>query len=296
MPTIFSVIDTTDGGDSGYEGFVKDAANWAVAETALSAATTHILVGGGAGVMPVFTASTGTGSPVRATSPTLVTPTIASFANANHDHSTAAGGGAISSWFQTSGTFAATPASTSTLTMTTDMTASIKAGMSLKYVIGGVTKYGRVSDCAANLLTVNGAPMGGDVTALYYGGGTIRQVTVIIPDSYEDASNTALITSDLKSALVWSLPISYCVAFSVYSNTHDSGTHGQASVRINNAELCTTAGGLTVAAATTWYNTVVDIDVAAYDINPGEAIEVTAVKAGTGDAANLTVKMIFVTP
>jgi hypothetical protein len=76
MPTIFSVIDTTDGGDSGYEGFVKDAANWAVAETALSAATTHILVGGGAGVMPVFTASTGTGSPVRATSPTLVTPLL----------------------------------------------------------------------------------------------------------------------------------------------------------------------------------------------------------------------------
>ncbi len=43
---IFGVIDTADGGDTGYEGFVKDAANWAIEEgrigftTVASAATT----------------------------------------------------------------------------------------------------------------------------------------------------------------------------------------------------------------------------------------------------------------
>lgn len=41
------------------------------------------------------TANTGTGAMVRATSPTIVTPTIASFANANHDHTNAAGGGLL---------------------------------------------------------------------------------------------------------------------------------------------------------------------------------------------------------
>jgi len=39
-------------------------------------ATTEILVGGGAGVVPVWTTATGTGAPVRATSPTLVTPLL----------------------------------------------------------------------------------------------------------------------------------------------------------------------------------------------------------------------------
>ena len=73
---IFQVIDTTASGDYFDDGMVKDAANWAIVESSLSAATTHILVGGGAGVAPVMTAATGTGAPVRATSPTLVTPVL----------------------------------------------------------------------------------------------------------------------------------------------------------------------------------------------------------------------------
>lgn len=38
--------------------------------------TTEILVGGGAGAFPVWTAASGSGAPVRATSPTLTTPTL----------------------------------------------------------------------------------------------------------------------------------------------------------------------------------------------------------------------------
>ena len=195
-----------------------------------------------------------------------------------------------------SANYTAAPASTSTITMTADLTGSILVGQSLKYTIGGVVYYGRVAIIAANLLTINGAPLSGNVSDLYFGGGTIRQAQIVIPGAYEDATNTALIASDLKSSLIWSLPKSYCVAFAVYSNTHDTGTHGQASVRINGTELCTTAGGLTIAADATWYASVVDIDVTAYDVNPGEAIEVTSVKAGNGDASDLTVKMIIVTP
>lgn len=39
-------------------------------------ATTEILVGGGASALPAWTTATGTGAPVRATSPTLVTPAL----------------------------------------------------------------------------------------------------------------------------------------------------------------------------------------------------------------------------
>ncbi len=45
-------------------------------QTLPAGATTEILVGGGASALPVWTAATGSGAPVRATSPTLVTPVL----------------------------------------------------------------------------------------------------------------------------------------------------------------------------------------------------------------------------
>ena len=205
----------------------------------------------------------------------------------------------VSLWTQVpAANYTATPASTSTITMGVDMTASIKAGMSLRYTSAEHgAYYGRAGVIASNLLTVNGPAMDHDITKLEYGGGTVRQIVVIIPGLYEDASSTGLIVSDLLSQLVWHLPVSYLVYFAVYSAVHDSGgTHGQASVRINATEVNTTAGGELIAENTTWYPTVVNIAVAAYDINPGEVLDVTSIKGTTGDASDLTVEMIFVTP
>lgn len=45
-------------------------------QTLAAGATTEILVGGGASALPVWTPATGSGAPVRATSPTLVTPVL----------------------------------------------------------------------------------------------------------------------------------------------------------------------------------------------------------------------------
>lgn len=45
-------------------------------QTLASGATTEILVGGGVSALPVWTTATGSGAPVRATSPTLVTPVL----------------------------------------------------------------------------------------------------------------------------------------------------------------------------------------------------------------------------
>jgi len=73
---IFSDIDTTQGGDTREEGFQKADANFAILESCLSGTTAQILVGGGASTPPVFTTATGTGTPVRATTPTLVTPIL----------------------------------------------------------------------------------------------------------------------------------------------------------------------------------------------------------------------------
>ena len=45
-------------------------------QTLANGLTTQVLVGGGAAALPVWTVATGTGAPVRATSPTLVTPIL----------------------------------------------------------------------------------------------------------------------------------------------------------------------------------------------------------------------------
>lgn len=45
-------------------------------QTLANGATTELLVGGGASALPVWTTATGSGAPVRATSPTLVTPVL----------------------------------------------------------------------------------------------------------------------------------------------------------------------------------------------------------------------------
>ena len=70
--------------------------------------TTHIsgTLAVGNGGTGVTGASTGSGGVVLDTSPTIVTPTIASFANAGHSHTDAAGGGTLSAAAIATGTLA----------------------------------------------------------------------------------------------------------------------------------------------------------------------------------------------
>ncbi|MFA5715189.1 MAG: hypothetical protein WC998_05590 [Candidatus Paceibacterota bacterium] len=200
-------------------------------------------------------------------------------------------------WKQTTGTFTATPASTSTLTMNTDLTASIKAGMSLKYVIGGVTYFGIVGAIASNLLTVWGAPLSGDVTALYYDGGRISQLSYDATVNVDGTANTTALKTGTVYTLKWQKPTSYLVFYQAYQTTHDShATHGKVTIKINGTEVNTSAGGLVIAANATWYSTVVDIAVAAYDINPGEDLTIVVTQGGTADGAGLAAGAIIITP
>jgi hypothetical protein len=210
----------------------------------------------------------------------------------------AAGGGAA--WIQTTA-FNDQAASTSTITMTSDLTGSILVGYPIKFKLSGSYYYAVCTAIASNLLTIAGAPLttgDGDLTELWYGDFTrVEQVDIAVNGYYEDAANTALILSDLNTVLLWNKSKAYAVRYKVWSKVHDShATHGKATVLINATELNTSADGLTIAADATWYSTVVDIVTAAYDINNGEAIELSVTKGGTGDAHDLTVSIIFVYP
>lgn len=205
------------------------------------------------------------------------------------------GGGG--SWTETSGTFTATPASTSTITMSSDLTATILVGYPLKYTIGGTDYYGVCSAITSNLLTVAGAPLGGDITHLYYGDFTrVEQMLFAVNGYYEDATNTKLLLTDLNMAVLWQKSKAYAVRYSVWSKIKDTSSDGKATVLVNSADVNSSAGGLTIADSATWYSTVVNINTSNYDINFGEAIELSVTKGTTGDAHDLVAMITFVYP
>ena len=198
-----------------------------------------------------------------------------------------------------SANYTARPPSTSTITMLANMTATIKPGMSLRYTWNGVEYFGQVAAITSNLLTVRGAPLSTsyDVSNLQFGGGVVHELVLPVAGTYEDANNTALLASDNAAPVIWLKEASYAVHYRVWSRKKDTGaTAGKASVRINNAELNSSAGGLTISADATWYSTGVNINVSNYDIQQGEAIEVTATKGTNGDAEDLCVILIIITP
>jgi hypothetical protein len=215
----------------------------------------------------------------------------------------ASGGGGASFWTALVATtdFSTTGASTSTITMVTDQTAIIPVNSPIRYTYNGVVYYGQVTALTSILMTIAGPTIGtgaGLLTALAWGDAShIEQVDIVVNGYYEDAANTALILSDLNTTLLWNNPKAYAVRYKVWSKVHDSGgTHGKATILINATELNTSADGLTIAANATWYSTVVDIAPAAYDINPGEAIELSVTKGTTGDAHDLAASIVFVYP
>lgn len=193
--------------------------------------------------------------------------------------------------------FTATPASTSTLTMTADKTATIKVGMGLKYKISSTYYYGIVTAIASNLLTIAGAPMGGDVLELYWcGRERVVQVDFFVSGKFADAANTGLLASDVNTKFDWNLGKAYCVLIRHTVKTDDSGANQpRVTISIAGAVVGTSNTNAGEAVAETWTSTVVGINTSNYDTNPDEAIEIVTDANGTNDdAEDLTVSAVFV--
>lgn len=78
-------VDVADGGTgrstgtTAYSLIATGTTATGAQQTLANGATTQILVGGGASALPVWTTATGTGAPVRGTSPTITTPVVDQF-------------------------------------------------------------------------------------------------------------------------------------------------------------------------------------------------------------------------
>lgn len=203
--------------------------------------------------------------------------------------------GVADHWVSIPNGYTATPASTSTLTMTSDLTGTLKAGMGLKYTISATVYYGMITAITSNLMTIAGAPLSGDVSNLYFTKTGMIQMPILIPGYYEDASTTTVIATKLGQTIRWQQQTSYLVNFQAKTRVADSSSDGKINVRINGSDISTsnTNVGLTLA-NTSWTPTIVDINTSNYDINYGEEIEVNATKGTGGTALDLSLMLTFV--
>lgn len=120
-------------------------------QTLPAGATTEILVGGGASALPVWTAATGSGAPVRATSPTLVTPVLG-----------AATATSINGLGITATTGTLTIANGKTLTASNTLTFSGTDASSVAFGTGGTVVY--TSNTLAVLAATTSAQLAGIIT------------------------------------------------------------------------------------------------------------------------------------
>lgn len=203
-------------------------------------------------------------------------------------------------WRVIAGTaFTATPASTSTLTMSD--TSAVYVGDGIKYTDGRGTYYAIVTAVSANTsITIAGAAFdtGSDVTALYVGNNKIIQMDFFDSGTYGDGAND-LLAADMNTYSKWQGRKAYLVSFSAVHKTADTGAaQPKINVKVNAAAVSTndTNNGVQLSTAGTWVdNSAVAINTSNYDINRGEAIEITCTAAGTnGDASDLTVSLVFV--
>lgn len=201
-----------------------------------------------------------------------------------------------------SANYQATPSSTSVLLMNTDLTSLIVPGMGLQYEIGGISYFGQVHLIASNALTIYGAPLIGDVTALYLTRQPLISIKVIVPGSFADSATTTLIKDDIAGMAdspYWNLQAGRVVFCRVGRRLNDSGASVQPSINIllNGNELLTTPITLP-AAGTDTVTSVTEIDTSNYRIQRGEQwdIKVNAASGGTpaNDAKDLEVDLVIV--
>jgi hypothetical protein len=200
--------------------------------------------------------------------------------------------------------FATTAPTSSTITTNVDLTATIQAGMALRYTCNSVVGYARVKSItwggSTGTITVQGAPLntgGGLLTLLAWGGADrIVQVDMTVYGNYGDNTTATLFETDMKSRFIWRLQDAFCVYFSGRHNTDAATTQPTINVLMSGARVSTANGNNGIVLSTTPVeNPDVSVNVTNYKISPGQTIELECTvigSPGTG-AADLTMTLFM---
>lgn len=191
-------------------------------QTLPAGATTEILVGGGASALPVWTTATGSGAPVRGTSPSLTSPAIS--------------GGTINN-ASVGATTPSTGAFTSlSATGLVSTAASASGGAGLRIPHGSAPSAPTNGDVwtttSGVFVRVNGGTM-----QLGSGSGTVSSVALSAP--------TGLTVSGSPVTTSGTLTLSYTAGYQGYTTTEASKLSGiQAGAQVVNKINIATAGGV----------------------------------------------------
>lgn len=195
--------------------------------------------------------------------------------------------------------FSTTAASTSTITMTADLTSTLSAGLPIKFKLSGTYYYAQITAITSNLMTIRGAPLttgSGALTELYYGlASQLNQIHVLIPGLFEAATSTTLLLTFAKDQLKWKEGNAYCVGFDYIVGTADGGgTQPNINVRWGGNRISTANTNAGPLVSASWQSTAIDINTTNYGITFGTALEIECTKGTTGDAANLSLEILMV--
>lgn len=186
--------------------------------------------------------------------------------------------------------------STSRLAMSD--TSMLQKGIALRYVIGADTLYGVVDDISDDTyIDVRGAPLTGTPASLEYGiPQQSEQMDIFIAGKGFAATSADLLDTVMNAAFQWILPTAYLVGFSGKLKTADSTVNPKVNVELGGDKVSTNDSNNGIQPSDSRVdNPLVAIDVANYKVEYKDAVEVPCtVKAGTEDAADLTLSCVFV--
>jgi len=187
-------------------------------------------------------------------------------------------------------------ASTSTITMVTDQTANIKAGVALKYKLSGTEYYGICTAITSTLLTILGKELttgDGDLTELSYSNFPITfQHDIQIPGDYGKEINSYLAFSWFGHFDYWNKSDAILIGIKYSHEENDTGTYTLLP-KIKIYDPVITMDGLEV-------SETINQKGVEFPFVFGDKIDIGLVAIATGTAPahnskNLKVSLIFVT-
>jgi len=203
---------------------------------------------------------------------------------------------AAGEWTQVPGTaFTATPASTSRITMSD--TSMLAVGMQLKYTIATVDYYGLVNAISADAyIDVMGAPLGGDVTALYASDQKGLSFQMFFQGANFASTSSDLLDTVMNAATGYPATVGHLVGFRCKLKTPDSTAGPKINIVLAGNAVSNNDSGHGIQATASWVkNPLVAIDATKYTAQFQDALTARCtVAAGTGNAANLSVDLHFV--
>ncbi len=204
-------------------------------------------------------------------------------------------------------TFNAQAPSSTTITMTSDLTSLIRPGTPVRYtLVSGITGfsagtyYAVCTAITSGLLTIAGPLLPTDpgaVSALEYGlPEMVSHVDFFIEGLWAAGTETQLLQTQMNTGFYWKSGRAYVVEVSAIQGNVDSGSEPEINIRKEGSRILTAAMPLNstnFALETNGTSEAIDPDF--YDMDRNETIEIECQTAGgSGDAEDLTVMLTIV--